>query len=178
MVSPIQIEFETKLTQFGLSYSYQNEGIYAISSQHDRTNLITVRLLRSLTINKHISGSRNGNELQGIGRFKFKLPASVLEPDFLSFGFQNTVKDQVEFLIIPFQEFWRRHFKINLGINPNRLVEMAFWLMDDGFAYDVTDISLEGEWFFLSNGMNGKMAEGSELDYSDYLNSWKRITVK
>ena len=61
-------------------------------------------------------------------------------------------------------------------VRPKR-VEMVFWLMADGFVYDATNISVEGEWYFISKGVNGRMATGSELDYSEYLNNWQRLIV-
>ena len=55
-------------------------------------------------------------------------------------------------------------------------VEMVFWLMEDGHVNDTTNISPEGEWYFMSNGVNGRMATGSEIDYTTFLNCWQRIT--
>jgi hypothetical protein len=66
---------------------------------------------------------------------------------------------------------------MNLGINRCKQVELVLWLFEDGHVYDTTNISPEGEWYFISKGVNGRMATGSELDYSEYLNSWQWLNV-
>lgn len=177
MFSPLQIEFEQKLVELELSYMIQSDGFYTISSQKSGVNNIVVQLINSLPVNKQVSGSKNGNEVQAIGRFKFKLPSSRLEPDILSFAFPNTVKNLVEFLIIPFQEFLRRRVKMNPRSVRRKSMEVVFWLMEGECAYDTTNISVEAEWYFMSKGVNGRMANGIVIDYSEYLNTWWRLMV-
>ena len=144
MVSPMQIEFDKKLAAMGLSYNVHHDVFYTISSLTGRENHSVVRLILSLPVNKQVYGSKNGNEVQAIGRFKFKLPSLGIEPDILSFAFQNTVKNRAEFIIIPSQEFLRRHAQMNPKSVRRKGVEMVFWLMEDGFVYDTTNISAEG----------------------------------
>jgi hypothetical protein len=171
----MQIEFEKRVIELGLSYSINNDDIYTISSQTGGGNHINVRLISSLPDNKQIGGSKNGNDDQVIGIFKFKFLASGLESDIFVFAFRNPVKNQVEFLIIPIKEFWRRHVKMNLGSARRKRVEMVFWLMQDGSLFDTTNISVEAEWYFLSKSESGRMADKTELDYSEYINSWRRL---
>ena len=98
-------------------------------------------------------------------------------PDILVFTIPNIVNNQTEFIVIPNQEFLKRHFKINPGSIRRKRVGLVLWIMDGGCAYDATNISPEGEWFFLSEGVNGRLADGTEIDYSKYLNSWRRLIV-
>jgi hypothetical protein len=177
VVSPMRIEFEKKLLELGLSYSVKNDNFYVISSQTGEGNHISVRLISSLPINKQVHGSKNGNDVLAIGLFKYKFKVSGIEPDILVFSFQSPVKRQPEFIIIPTHEFLRRHFKRNPGIIQGRRVEMVFWLMQDGSVFDTTSISVEAEWYFLSRGENGRISDGSEFDYSEYLNGWRRLIV-
>ena len=173
----MQIDFEKKLLELGLSYSINNEGFYTILKPRDGANLISVRLVSSLPVNKQVYGSKNGNEVQSIGRFKFKLSSSGLETDILSFAFPNTVKNRVEFIIISSQEFLRRHAQMNPKSVRRKGVEMVFWVMQDGFVYDTTNMSVEAEWYFLSQGVSGRLGDGTVIDYSEYLNSWRRLIV-
>jgi hypothetical protein len=40
-------------------------------------------------------------------------------------------------------------------------------------VYDATNISMEGEWYFISIGIAGsRMDDDTEIDYSSYLNNW------
>jgi hypothetical protein len=52
---------------------------------------------------------------------------------------------------------------------------MVFWLMPDNNLYETTDLGAEGEWYFLSKGVNGRMADGSVQDYSEFLNAWDKL---
>jgi hypothetical protein len=173
----MQIEFEKRLATLGLSYSIKKNGLYTIQCKQRDANTITVRLIRSLPIYRHVFGSRNGNDIQAIGRFKFKLPSQGIEPDILAFAFQNTIKNQVEFLFIPSKEFVRRHVKINPDSVSGKSMAVVIWLMEDGWVYNTTNISPEAEWFFLSLGVNGRLADGTVIDFSEYLNSWQRLII-
>lgn len=169
------MEFEKKLIEFGMSYTINNEGFYTILNQKRLGNPITVRLISSLPVNNQISGSKNDNEVQGIGIFKFKFISSGHDPDILTFAFQNYVKNKVEFLIIPTHEFLKRHFKIYPGSFCHKSVIVEVWLMEDGFVYDTTSLSLEGEWYFLSKGTGGRMADGTDIDCTGFLNNWLKL---
>lgn len=173
----MQIEFEKRLAELGLSYSVHHDAFFTISSRTGSKNHTVVQLIHSLPVNNRVHGSKNGIEVQAIGRFIFKLPSSGLEPDILSFAFPNTVKNRVEFLIIPILEFLRRHVKMNTGNVRGIKVEIVFWLMLDGSVFDTTNISIEAEWYFLSKSASGRVADRTELDYSEYLNSWQWLNV-
>jgi len=173
----MQVEFKNKLTELGLSYSIHHNGSYSISSQQDFANQINVRLISSLPVNMQVHGSKNGNDVLAMGLFRYKFHASEQEPDICVFAFQNPVTTQVEFLIVPTQELLSRQIKKNLGLVPYKWGEIVFWLMEDGFIYDTTNISVEAEWYFLSKGVNRRLADGTDLDYSEYLNSWRRLIV-
>ena len=175
MDCPMQIEFERRIHELGLSYSVNNENIYAIKSQTGSGNRIIVRFISSIPSIKREHESKNGNDVQAVGQFKFKFRKGLV-PDILVFSFQNTVKTKIEFLIIPTKEFWRRHLKMNFERVRCESVEMVIWLMENGGVYDTTNISVEGEWYILSKGINGRMADKLEIDYTKFLDSWQEIT--
>jgi hypothetical protein len=174
----MQIEFENNLLKSGLSYTVIQDDFYTISKPSSGGNHIIVRLIPSLHVNEQVHGSKNGNEVQSIGLFKLKLFASRLEPDIFVFAFQNPIKSQVEFLIIPTDELLRRLVRMYTGSVRLKSVKMVIWLMEDGCVYDTTNLFPEGEWYFLSKGLNGRMADGSSIDYTQYLNSWWVIAVQ
>ncbi len=175
-MSPLQNDFEKKLTELGLSYGVHNDALYTILNKQVGANAITVRLINSLPINKQIHCSNNGNDVQAVGRFKFNLSSSGLDPDILGLAFKNTLKNRVEFILVPLQEFLRRRVKTNPSSVYHKRVVMTIWLFENGHTYDTTNISPEGEWFYLSQGVNGRMVDNSESDYSEFLNNWHWIT--
>lgn len=174
----VKIEFEMRLLELGLSYSVHNDDRYIISNQTGGENHIEVQLISSLPINKQVHGSKNGNVLQAIGLFNFKFLESGLEPDILAFTFQNLVKNRVEFIIIPSQDLFIRQAKMNPGSIRRKSVEMVIWLMEDDCVYETTNISIEAEWYFISKVVRGRMADGTEIDYTKYLNCWRKIIGK
>jgi len=178
VISLLQIEFERKLFELGLSYTVIQDDFYTISNPSGGGNHIIVRLIPSLHVNKQLHGSKNGNDIQAIGLFKFKLPSSGQRPDILVFAFHNTIKNKVEFIIIPSQEFWIRQAKKNPESIRRKRVELVLWLMEDGFVYDTTNISAEGEWYFMSKGRKGRMADGTKVDYTKFMNCWQRLVGK
>ena len=105
-----------------------------------------------------------------LGYFKLNLPTEVKDQDFLILAFQNTNNHCVEFIIIPKKELMRRLNKMNRISTDNQEIDMVFWLMPDNHLYECSDISVEGEWYYLSKGVNGRMADGTEWDYSKFLN--------
>lgn len=176
-MSPLQIDFEKKLTELGLSYSVHLDAYYTISSRTYSINPTVARLIQSLPVNNRVHVSKNGNQIAAIGLFKNTFLTSGFESDIFVFAFQNPDKNQAEFLIVPTLEFWRRHVEMNSKSVRRKGVEMVFWLMEDGFVFDATNISVEAEWYFMSKGVCGRMATGSELDYTEYLNGWRRLIV-
>ena len=49
--------------------------------------------------------------------------------------------------------------------------------MPDKHLYETTDISAEGEWYYLSKRVRGRMAEQTEWDYTEFLNDWHRFKI-
>jgi hypothetical protein len=177
MVKAFKNEIEEKLTELGLSYSIHNDDLYTITSQNGVGTHIKVQLVSSLPPVKEIHGSKNGVEIQAIGLFKFTFPLYGNEPDLFIFTIPNFIKNQADFLIIPKGELWRRLASKMPCVARRQRIEIVFWLLHDAFTYDATNISAEGEWYFLSKGVNGRMADNTERDYSLYINNWRLVTT-
>ena len=102
----------------------------------------------------------------------------VKDQDFLILAFQNTNKHCVDFIIIPTMELMKRLNKENRISTDNHEVEIVFWLMPDNHLYETTDIGVEAEWYYMSKGVNGRMANGTEWDYTEFLNDWGRFKME
>ena len=171
----VQNEFENRLLELGLSYNRCDNDVYTLSCKRGSGINIIVQLNSSLPSIKEIHGSKNGNELQGIGIFEFKFFTSGLVPAIFVFAFQNTLQYQIEFLIIATDDFQKRLACKNPAYVSNKRVEIVFWLMQDGSVYNTTNISVEAEWYFLTKGENGRMADTTVMDYTKFLNSWRSL---
>jgi len=165
-------EFEKKIIELGISYQCNTDGLYILYKDNVTNSILNAQLIFSEPIDESKLGSRNGNVIQSIGYFKLNLPTEVKDQDFLILAFQNTNNHCVDFLIIPRIELIKRLKKKYRTSTDSREIEMVFWLMPDNHIYDCSNISVEGEWYFLSKGVNGRMADGSEWDYSKFLNTW------
>jgi hypothetical protein len=168
----MKAEFEKKLYELGLSYQINPEGSYILSLINDVERTITVRLIFSELVNPLIYGSHNNNEVESIGLFKFKLNPAQSKSDFIIFDFRNSIKQQTEFVIIPTDELNKRLTKEDRTCIGNYTHKIVFWLMPDGFIYNCTDIGIEGEWYFMSKGINGRLADRSDWNYTFFLNNW------
>ena len=164
--------FFEKLREFGLTvYSYRNN-FFILIKGNDSSRIVCVEFVSSARVKSEIHRSPNGNILNGIGRFKFTIPKWEEKVNYYIFAFLNTPNREIEYIIVP-NAILRNRFQ-----NQNRLptgaqkAELTLWLMPDRKVYDTTDLSMEGEWYTLSKGTGGRMADGTEMDYSEFLNSW------
>lgn len=177
MVWLFQKEFEKKILELGYFFLYEQEGLCVLYDNTKNTHLITSRLLVSQRTNKLIHGSKNGIDIQSIGLFELIFPTNVKEPDFIIFTFRNKLRNLSEYVIVPELELKRRLRRSSIDKNRQKLLEVKFWLMPDNSIYDVTNISPEGEWYLLSQGVGGRMADGTDMDYTAFLNSWERLKL-
>lgn len=147
-----------------------------ISCQNDDRQTIRVTLIFSEPIDEFKHGSKNGTVIQTIGYFRFPLPNEANKPDFFIFAFhQEHDINGIDFIVLPIREFNKRIMSKILNPTENRKHEMVFWLMPDRCVYDCTGIGIEGEWYFMSQGANGRMSDGTRWDYTEFLNNWKGL---
>jgi hypothetical protein len=162
--------FEKNLTEQGYSQTKDTENTYQITWNNNPARILTIHLIGSEKIDSKLHGSHNGNKIQAIGYFRFELPPpGVSEPDFIIFRFQNQPNDSVEFLIIPTVEIRRRYQSKSRTKKDEMVIELQFWIMEDNYVFEtMAGISGEGEWWFI----NGRMAEQTDWDYTEFLNNW------
>jgi hypothetical protein len=171
----IKAVFEKKLKELGFSYKSITAGSYIMYKNNDTDRTINIQLILSEPIEVVIHGSRNNNKIQAISLFNLRFPTEVQEQEFLILAFPNTSNHGFEFIIIPKRELIKRLNRENRISSKNQEVEIIFWFMPDGFLYDCTNISIEGEWYFMSLGFGGRMADQTIWDYTEFLNDWNRL---
>ena len=99
--------------------------------------------------------------------FDFKI-AQDSQTELYIFSFPNQIDNRTEYVIIPHNELFNRISLQNRYPITGNHVSLIFWLMPNNHLFDTTNIGTEGEWFFIGGGM----AEGTEMDYSQFLNNW------
>lgn len=162
----MKTEFERKLKEEGYSYNLNPDGYYKISKINRIDLPIKVQLVESKPINH---GSQNGNEIDGIGYFHFSLN-SEQSPNNLVFAFKHLRNDTTEYMIILTAEL-RKRLEMNIiRYMSGEYFEISLWLMD-GHLYDTTNLGLEGEWFYLSKGIGGRMIDQAEWNYTSFWNN-------
>ena len=168
--------FIEKLKENGLNVYFNKNNHFILIKGKDSSRIVSVELVCSNRIDPVLHGSHNNNVLDGIGHFKFVIPKWEGKINYYVFAFLNTSNHEIEFVIVP-DALQRSRFQ-----NQNRIptgvkkAELTLWLMPDRKVYDVTKLSWgEGEWYMLSKGTGGRMADGGAMDYSEYLNNWNYL---
>jgi hypothetical protein len=177
MAKTFKREFEKKIIELGFSSRSSHDGFYNICDENYTNYSVNAQLIESILPNGQNYGSKNGNYIQVIGVFEVKLPPDGQYPDLFIFALGNPFKKQTEYLIIPKEELRTRFLNKNLEYELGKRVEIVFWLMPDGYVYNTTHLSPEGEWYCLSKGINGRIADGTDMDYTTFLNNWEQLTV-
>lgn len=166
---------EKNLIERGITFQRYPDDFYFISLNNEAHRKIRIKLISSDQVNESKQGSKNGTVIQAIGYFRFPLPNGDNEPDFFIFGMEDRAIQGIDYVVLPQEEFSKRIIGKILNPTENRIVEIVFWLMPDRCVYDCTGIGMEGDWYFISKGVNGRMADGTDWDYSEYFNDWERL---
>jgi hypothetical protein len=168
-------EFERKIQELGFSIVSSWGGFYTLSSKNNREYFIKVQLFLSRSSLILPDGGRNERITRILSYFKTQGFETGENPDAVIISFRNLQNKKIEYLIIPCDDFKGRLARIIENSSRDKSINIIFWLMEDGSIFNVTDISPEGKWFYQSKGKNGRMADGTDLDYTTFLNDWKRL---
>ena len=174
MIKSFQKEFEEKVLKLGYSFSHQMGRFYVLF-EPIMNHFFDVRLIESQQPNIIIQGSKNGLDIQAIGIFGFKQPLFHQSPDFYILMFQNNYNQRIDYIIIPNDELMKRLNKESFVTEHPKSIRLVFWLMPENSIYNVSDISPEGEWFHLSKGLGGRMADRTNMDFTPFLNNWAQL---
>ena len=172
---PIKSDFLRILKEHKLNVYFGKTNYFILIKGNDSSRIVCVELICSSKIIPEVHGSHNNNSITSIGQFKFTFPKWEDKVSFYVFAFLNTENYNVEYVIVKDEVLRKRFQKLNRFPLSSKMVDLTLWLMPDNKVYDATDISVEGEWYLLSSGVNGRMADGSDLDYTEHLNNFKAV---
>lgn len=142
--------------------------------ENENNGIYKLQLVISEPIDIEMHGSHNGNIVDGIGVFSFAWPSINNTPEYFVLAFGNLINENIEFVIIAASELLRRLTAIKRIAGSKAYFWL--WMMDDLKVYETTNISLEGEWYFLSKG-NRRVADGKDTDFSECLNNWSEVLM-
>ncbi len=167
--------FLTAVKERDLSVYFHRNDHYILIKGGDSSRIVSIQLICSTKIDPAIHGSSNGNEPESIGHFKLTIPKWEEHFNFYVFAFVNAAKTDSEFVIVSDEVLRSRLTKLNRIPASGKKAEMTLWLMPDRKIYDCTNPSIEFEYYYMSKGASGRMADGTEWDYSEYLNNWSEL---
>lgn len=162
------------LNENGFTANFEGDNELYMDHKCLNCRILSLLLIISYDIDINIHGSHHNNKTDGIGVFRFNMPTGDQIPDYFIFAFENMVNGKAEFVTIKYSDLVEHLSKRN-RIRENK-AELWLWLMPDRSVYDATDISIEGEWYNLIKGSGGRMADGEEMDYTQWLNNWDCLT--
>ena len=172
---PIKSAFLKTLREHDLNVYFNRNNYFILIHGNDSSRIVCVELICSSKIIPEVHGSHNNNAITSMGHFKFTIPKWEDKITYYAFAFLNTENHNVEYAIIPDKVLRERFIKQKRIPDSTKKAELTLWLMPDNRVYDTTDLSMEGEWYLLSSGVNGRMADGTDWDYSEYLTNWNLI---
>ena len=167
--------FLDKLKEIGLTVYFYRNNLFILIKGNDSSRIVSVELICSSRI-APIHGSHNNNVVDGIGHFKFTIPTWEEKINYYVFAMLNTANREIEFVIVPDVVLRNRFQNQNRIPTGAKKAELTLWLFPDRKVYETLGISMESEYFSLSAGSGGRMADGGEMDYSGYFNYWNLLT--
>jgi hypothetical protein len=176
MIKNFLKEFEAKIQELGFTIISSRGGFYRLCDKNDCKYLIKIQLFLSKSALIRPDGSPNERITQLFSFFNTQDFDTSENPDAVIISFRNLQNNLIEYLIIPGEDFKNRLARIIKNSTGNKRINLVLWLLEDGSVFDTTDISPEGEWYFISKGNNGRMADGTDLDFTNFLNDWKKLT--
>lgn len=163
------------LSDNDISINSETDGFFELTHTSHPNRIIAAQYVRSLPVNKYFHGSSNNTEIDTISRFQLSQYDEKSIPNFFVFPIHNTIKGKLNFALVPRQiviERTRTRHQNDLTKSPN---EIVFWLLPDQYLYECTNVSAEWEWYFLSKGANGRMADDTDWNYTPFLNNWQLL---
>lgn len=170
--------FIEKLKENGLNVYFTKNGHFILIHGNDSSRIVSLELVCPTRIDPVLHGSHNNNVVDGIGNFKFVIPKWEEKINYYVFAFLNTTNRNIEFVLVPDAVLRTKFQNQNRIPAGGRKAELTLWLMGKK-VYDSTKLStsIEGEWYFMSSGSGGRMADGGEMDYTQWLNNWEVLNT-
>ena len=164
--------FIETLREHNLNVYFLRNHSFILIHGNDSSRIVNVELITSTKIIPEVHCSHNNTSVTSIGRFKFIIPKWEDKIHYYVFAFLNTDNHTIEYVIVKDEVLRARFQKLNRIPAASKKAELTFWLMPDRRVYDTTNISFEAEWYWLGDGGGRRMADGTDWDYTDFLNDW------
>ena len=161
-------KYISKVVELGYTIRQERDNTFRLNLNEVNSRDIKIRLIVSEPIERR-HGSANNTEIKAIGYFKYKILPEDREPDFYVFSFNNKSDNRIEFVIIPFNELKNRLDLSDCVMQNLQETELILWLLPDDYLFEATQISIEGDWWFIA----GRMAKNTHWDYTSFLNRWE-----
>ena len=171
----IRSAFVQTLREHNLTVYFNRNNHFILIHGKDTSRIVSVELTCSTKIIPEVHGSHNNNIVTNIGHFKFMIPKWEEKTNFYVFAFLNADNHNIEYAIVPDNVLRSRFQKLNRIPASSKKAELTLWLMPDRKVYDTTNISIEAEWYWLRDGAGGRINDGTDLDYTKYLNNWNEM---
>jgi len=150
-----------------ISVSDDKEGDIVITNQ-EKTKALPIKVISPI---KYFPGKKltpYGIEIACL----FHIQAVELQTKpLLIFNFQNETSGKTEFIIVKTTDLIKKFAELSKLPNSNGSYKMMIYALSDNLILDATDISAEGEWYFVG----GRMGENTKWDLSQFLNRWDEI---
>jgi hypothetical protein len=163
--------FRRYLTENDITIKSQTGAYFELSHTTRPEKIITAQFLWPLPVDEKIHGTKNNTPIDSIVRFE--IMKYFIMPDLFIFPIHNPHNGKPKYAIVPNKILEVRSIIGDHGDTVDTSFEIVFWLMLDDLLFNCTNISAEGEWFFLSKQAKGWMADDTDMDYTHFLNNWK-----
>jgi len=172
----IKAQYEQKLEDLNCTFWRESSCTYCVSPK-GLTTAFKINLFTSEINSREKLISPNGNSLLSVAKFRIR-QVKLANSEYTVLGFINMKTLETEFVVISTNEFVKKlSIREPESIN-SQIVNLRFWLMEDRSLFETVNMSLEGEWYFLSKGFNGRLADKEEWCFTSYLNNWGPIACQ
>lgn len=167
-------DLENKLSEHGFCFIKEDRDRYRLINDCNKKP-IQIQLIVSDLVKGGNSISPNGNLIQSIVLFRLGNLIELERNDYFILGFQYSDNKIVDYVLMSSEELKRKIKNVWPRQLGKQSIEFVLWLMPDRTLYDCTNLGLEGEWYYLSKGMKGRIADKTNQNYSEFLNDWARL---
>lgn len=167
---------EYAINENGFTILFEGDDDYYILQKNVESEAISMQLI--LPNKVEISKKNNdGKELNSLNIFNLNLTigATTIDgsrPDYDILAIENS-DGCTDFIVISSRVLSRKLY--DLELTKKNKVELYFLSYPDGKIFFINDVGQEGKWYLLSKGVNGRMIDGTERDFSKYLNQWNGL---
>lgn len=170
---------EQAINENGFTIVFEGNDEYYIIQKDVESESISMQLILPSKVEISKKNS-DGKEIYSLNNFNLNLSMGNTtiggsRPDYDILAIENA-DGCPYFIVISSRVLSRKLY--DLGLTKKSKVELHFLSCTDGKIFFINDVGQEGKWSLLSKGVNGRMIDGTERDYSKCLNNWNGLKSK